>query len=214
MLLFGLSGVWMIGRISNNYADGGWGLLNDDAHNTSASESLRSTNNRTKMEQLRQKHNRLVVVNQAIIEQPQQQPPADASTTGEEIPSETELIGDGESPLVVDREYLQHLRSLDPFPTKLHILFPRKDYYKRRDVDFVKNGIVRFMELNPTWNVTVYDDLDMDGIIGMAADDGIISMDEMHTLVGTDTQPAAHRKILSQNVLVIYVNDVSKSCLV
>jgi hypothetical protein len=60
--------------------------------------------------------------------------------------------------------------------------------YKRRNdhppLDFVKNGILRFMELNPTWNVTVYDNADMDGIIiiRMVADDGVISMDEMNTL--------------------------------
>ena len=174
----------MIRRISSNNADGGWGLLYDDAPNTFASESP--------SKQLQQKHNRfVVVVDEAIIER-QQQTPANATTTGEEIPSKTEVIGE---PFVVDREYLQHLRSLDPFPMKLHIVFPQKDYYKRREVNFVKNGILRFMELNPTWNVTVYDDLDMDGIIEMAADDGIISMDEMNTLLGTDTQPAAHRKI-------------------
>ena len=99
---------------------------------------------------------------------------------------------------IVHQEYLQHLRSLDPFPRKIHILFPRKDFYKRHDdrppLNFVKNGILRFMELNPTWNVTVYDDADMDHIIRMAAGDGIISTDEMNILVRIETQPAAHRK--------------------
>ena len=54
--------------------------------------------------------------------------------------------------------------------------------------------MLRFIDLNPTWNVTVYDDADMDDIIRTAADDGIISMDEMNTLVGNETQPSAHRK--------------------
>ena len=52
------------------------------------------------------------------------------------------------------------------------------------------------MELNPTWNVTVHDDADMDDIIRKAAGDGIISMEEMRILLGDEQNPAAHRKLL------------------
>ena len=103
---------------------------------------------------------------------------------------------EGEPPLL-NQEYLQHLRSLGPFPKKLHILFPHKDYYKQHsDMDFVKHGILRFMYMNPSWNVTIYDNDMMDDIIRQAASDGIISLEEMVELVGNDTQPAAHRELL------------------
>ena len=97
---------------------------------------------------------------------------------------------------IVRKEYAQHLKSLAPFPKKLHILFPHKNYYKENpQLDFVKHGILRFIELNPTWNVTVYDDSDMDRIITRAADDGVISVEEKDILVGTDAVGAAHRKL-------------------
>ena len=105
------------------------------------------------------------------------------------------LIPQVKGELVLNQKYLDYLRSLSPFPKTLHILFPHKDYYKRQPpVPFVENGILRFMKLNPQWNVYVYDDSDMDQVIRRAGDDGIISIDEVNILVGTETNPAAHRK--------------------
>eukprot|EP00579_Thalassiosira_antarctica_P008212 CAMPEP_0201878358 /NCGR_PEP_ID=MMETSP0902-20130614/9532_1 /ASSEMBLY_ACC=CAM_ASM_000551 /TAXON_ID=420261 /ORGANISM="Thalassiosira antarctica, Strain CCMP982" /LENGTH=448 /DNA_ID=CAMNT_0048405985 /DNA_START=98 /DNA_END=1444 /DNA_ORIENTATION=+ len=113
-----------------------------------------------------------------------------------------------EGELVLRKKYLEHLRGLQPFPKKLHILFPHKDYYKRDPpLPFVKHTILRFMELNPSWNVTVYDDADMDLIIKKAADDGIISVEEKHVLVGNDTAPAAHpveRADLARMLIIWY----------
>ena len=114
------------------------------------------------------------------------------------------------SQFVLNQQYLKHLQSLDQFPKKLHVLFPHKEYYKQHpELNFVKNGILRFIELNPKWNVTVYDDKDMDDIIKMASTDGIISKEEMFELVGnTDTQqPPAHpveRADLARMLIIWY----------
>jgi len=195
ILLFGLSAHLSIEIFKNvgNHWQGAGGSLDGVAPLAAASASPKR-NHWRKMELRRPKNNISYVVYNTIIEQQQQQQQqsaADATTT--DVGN-----GGGESSFVVDREYLQHLRSLDPFPRKLHVLFPHKDFYKRRGdhppLDFVRNGMLRFIDLNPTWNVTVYDDADMDDIIRSAADDGIISMDEMNALVGNETQPSAHRK--------------------
>ena len=114
------------------------------------------------------------------------------------------------SQFVLNQQYLKHLQSLEQFPKQLHVLFPHKDYYKQHpELNFVKNGILRFIKLNPQWNVTVYDDTDMDNIITMAANDGIISQEEMIELVGnTDTQqPPAHpveRADLARMLIIWY----------
>lgn len=96
---------------------------------------------------------------------------------------------------VLNQDYISYLQTLGPFPKKLHILFPQKYYYKEAaHLPFVQKSILRFMELNPKWNVTVHDDADMDSIIERASCDGVISEEEKNILVGTDTIPAAHRK--------------------
>jgi len=45
----------------------------------------------------------------------------------------------------------------------------------------------RFVETNPDWNVTVWDDGDMDGIIRRGAQEGIISREEYELLVSNGT---------------------------
>lgn len=124
----------------------------------------------------------------------------DAKRSAAAIPMTAAVVAtthtkDHQSPrLVLNEKYLHHLRSLEPFPKKLSVLFPDKDYYKRqetRTLPFVTNGILRFMKLNPEWNVTVYDDADMDGIIEKAAGDGIISMEEMRILLGDEKKHSA-----------------------
>ena len=101
----------------------------------------------------------------------------------------------------VNQKFLSYLRTLPPFPKKLHIIFPHKDYYRARDppLPFVKHSVLRFIELNPKWNVTVHDDADVDRLIERAADDGIISVEEKLILVGNETSPGAHREFLIYN---------------
>ena len=95
------------------------------------------------------------------------------------------------------QEYIDRVRGLAPFPKKLHILFPHKDYYKQHpELPFVKHTIVRFIENNPTWEVTIYDDADMDSIIAQAAADDIISVDEKHALLGHGDNSPAHREFV------------------
>ena len=95
------------------------------------------------------------------------------------------------------QNFISYLRTLEAFPKKLHILFPHKNYYRDKDppLHFVKHSILRFIDLNPTWNVTVYDDGDMDEIIARACRDAIISEEEKNILIGNETAPAAHRKL-------------------
>lgn len=95
---------------------------------------------------------------------------------------------------MVRADYIRHLRTLPPFPRTLHVLFPVRDYYVEHPEDpFVKNSMGRFVEVNPAWNVTVWDDDDMDGIIRRGAEEGIISREECEVLVGNATGgTAAH----------------------
>mmetsp|Transcript_5906 Transcript_5906/g.13517 ORF Transcript_5906/g.13517 Transcript_5906/m.13517 type:complete len:875 (-) Transcript_5906:221-2845(-) len=93
----------------------------------------------------------------------------------------------------VKRSFIDYLETLGALPKKLHILFPHKDYYTRyKDVPFVKHSILRFIEMNPRWEVTVFDDTDMDAIIRKGADDGIITQDECDILIGNDKFEGAH----------------------
>ncbi|KAL7529988.1 hypothetical protein ACHAWF_003192 [Thalassiosira exigua] len=115
--------------------------------------------------------------------------------------------------IVLSQEFLRSLRDLGPFPKKLHTLFPNKDYFKREPpLNFVKHGVLRFMELNPSWNVSVYDDADMDGLIKRAASDRIISVAEKNLLLGNATNPSAHaveRADLARLLIVWYHGGVS-----
>ena len=93
----------------------------------------------------------------------------------------------------VQRSFIDYLETLEAFPKKLHILFPYKDYYKRyKDVPFVQHSILRFIEMNPKWDVTVWDDADMDVVIQKGADEGIITQVECDVLIGNDKFEGAH----------------------
>ena len=116
-----------------------------------------------------------------------------------------------QSNFTINKAYLQHLQTLPPFPKKLHILFPHKDYYKQHpDLNFVKCGIQRFINLNPTWEVHIYNDEDMDNIIRKSAVDGIISNQELENLVGDKSGynlPSAHpveRADLARMLIIWY----------
>ncbi|KAL9187708.1 hypothetical protein ACHAXT_006086 [Thalassiosira profunda] len=119
-------------------------------------------------------------------------------TSEEEVPQsakeDRKLFGrDGK--MYVRQRFLAHLAKLKPFPRKLHVLFPDADYYKKEpgvSIPFVKHSMLRFIDMNPMWEVIVHDDDDMDGIIKRAANDEIISWEERNLLVGNETTPAAH----------------------
>ena len=84
-------------------------------------------------------------------------------------------------------KFLQHLRSLDPIPKNVHMFFPDKEYYKKQPIlSFVSHSIISLTNLNPDWNVTVYDDAMIDTVIRMAGDVGIISKEEMELLIGVE----------------------------
>jgi len=95
--------------------------------------------------------------------------------------------------LQLNQQYLDHLRTLDPLPKKVHILFPDKHYdINNADMPFVRHSIVALKTLNPDWNVTIYDDADIDDIIRHAGTSGLVSQEEVDILVGTPTTSAAH----------------------
>eukprot|EP00571_Detonula_confervacea_P004866 CAMPEP_0172319000 /NCGR_PEP_ID=MMETSP1058-20130122/36461_1 /TAXON_ID=83371 /ORGANISM="Detonula confervacea, Strain CCMP 353" /LENGTH=423 /DNA_ID=CAMNT_0013033937 /DNA_START=176 /DNA_END=1444 /DNA_ORIENTATION=+ len=131
-----------------------------------------------------------------------------ATNTTKTLPSSPKKREEESLVINISPNYLQHLQSLGPFPKKLHILFPHKDYYKQHpSLPFVQHSILRFMELNPTWNVTIYNDADMDGIIERAARDDMISMEEMRLLLGNETLSAAHpveRADLARMLIIWY----------
>ncbi len=116
--------------------------------------------------------------------------------------------------------YLEYLKNrLPPFPKKLHILFPHKEYYRavHPPLPFVQNSGLRFMERNPNWNVTVHDDRDVDSLIDKAARDDIISWEERNILVGngSDSFPGAHREfsLLNHSFCLVqhrvFLNDIA-----
>lgn len=97
--------------------------------------------------------------------------------------------------ITLNREYLDHLRTLDPLPHKVHILFPDRNYDENnKDMPFVQHSIIALKNLNPEWNVTVYDNNDVDDIIRSAGRSGLISQQEADILVGASTNgtEAAH----------------------
>jgi len=140
----------------------------------------------------------------------------DAQSSAQQAPQEVEVTLTLEqkvprSNFTINKAYLQHLQTLPPFPKKLHILFPHKDYYKQHpDLNFVKYGILRFIKLNPTWEVHIYNDEDMDNIIRKAAADNIISKKELLQLVGDSSGynlPSAHpveRADLARMLIIWY----------
>ncbi|KAL7473672.1 hypothetical protein ACHAXS_014161 [Conticribra weissflogii] len=92
----------------------------------------------------------------------------------------------------VNQTFIEHLKSLQPFPKKVHIFFPDKNYWNAKPVlPFVQHSILALKSLNPDWNITVYDDNDVDNIICKAAKENIISQEECNILVGGEDE-AAH----------------------
>ena len=85
----------------------------------------------------------------------------------------------------LNKEFVEHLQSLDSIPKKIHMFFPDKLYYKKEPIlPFVSHSIISLINLNRDWNVTVYDDAMVDSVIKNAGDEGIISKEEVAVLIG------------------------------
>ena len=87
----------------------------------------------------------------------------------------------------LNKEFMEHLQSLDSITKKIHIFFPDKLYYKKEPIlPFVSHSIISLINLNRDWNVTVYDDAMVDSVIKNAGDQGIISKEEVDVLIGEE----------------------------
>lgn len=85
----------------------------------------------------------------------------------------------------LNQSYLLHLRTLPPLPKKVHILFPDKHYeITHASMPFVQHSIIALRTLNPDWDITVYDNNDVDAIIRRGGQEGILSQQEVDILVG------------------------------
>jgi mannosyltransferase OCH1-like enzyme len=66
--------------------------------------------------------------------------------------------------LSVSPDYVDYLRSLAPIPKLVHVIWPDKDVV-HSNLEMVKQGIYRIVELNPSWTLLVHDDDDVDRTI-------------------------------------------------
>ncbi|KAL3797968.1 hypothetical protein HJC23_013206 [Cyclotella cryptica] len=122
------------------------------------------------------------------------------SGSGNETP-ETDLFK-------LNTQYLDHLRSLGSLPKKVHILFPDKLYYEnQKDLPFVQHSIISLIKLNPDWNVTVYDNDDVDNVIRGAGLSGLISKEEADILVGTKDE---NGNILTEAAHIVERSDIAR----
>lgn len=95
----------------------------------------------------------------------------------------------------LNNTFLEHLQSLDPIPKHVHIFFPDNEYYRRQPIlPFVSHSIISLMNLNPDWNVTVYNDTMIDRVIQRAGDIGIISNKEVNMLVGVEGEEEGQKQ--------------------
>ena len=78
---------------------------------------------------------------------------------------------------------MSYLQTLDTIPRKVHVFFPDKTFLFNTDpAPIVEYGVLNLMKLNPHWNVTIYDDVDIDHIIENATT--ILSDRERRLLLG------------------------------
>jgi hypothetical protein len=60
--------------------------------------------------------------------------------------------------------FLEHLRSLPPIPKRIHMIWPDKGVINSR-LPMVMHGLRKLKDLNPEWNLTVYDSDDIDAYL-------------------------------------------------
>eukprot|EP00984_Skeletonema_dohrnii_P032531 scaffold26870_cov93-Skeletonema_dohrnii-CCMP3373.AAC.1 len=95
----------------------------------------------------------------------------------------------------LNNTYLEHLQSLDPIPKNVHIFFLDKDYYRKQPIlSFVSHSIISLINLNPDWNVTVYNDTMIDRVIQKAGEVGIISNEEVDVLIGVEGEEGGQKQ--------------------
>eukprot|EP00038_Savillea_parva_P004030 m.133240 g.133240 ORF g.133240 m.133240 type:complete len:409 (-) comp11352_c0_seq3:241-1467(-) len=94
--------------------------------------------------------------------------------------------------LRIDPDYLVHLRSLDPIPKHIHLIWPAKDVIEANTDDpMIRHGAGALKRLNPDWTVHVWNYTDMFAAI-QAADPSLIDaaakkiLMNAHTIERTD----------------------------
>jgi hypothetical protein len=98
-----------------------------------------------------------------------------------------ELGGERKYSIQLNSTFLMHLRSLAPIPKKVHMFFPDKEYYQKEPIlPFVSHSIISLMNLNPDWNVTIYDDEMVDNVIRQNV--GLLSKEEVDVLIGKERE--------------------------
>jgi len=95
----------------------------------------------------------------------------------------------------LNNTYLEHLQSLDSIPKNVHMFFLDKDYYRKQPIlSFVSHSIISLINLNPDWNVTVYNDTMIDRVIQKAGEVGIISKQEVDVLIGVKGEEGGQKQ--------------------
>jgi len=90
----------------------------------------------------------------------------------------------------VKQKYMDYLKTLGPIPRIVHILFPNKTFVEHNEFNMVKFGIGKLIEQNPDWELRIYDDADIDGLIANATD--LLPLEERNLLLGANGKGAAH----------------------
>lgn len=159
------------------------GLVSDVESDTSKASQLRQNRNSTsdaavRHESSKQEHQDKATESVAQVK---------GVDTGENKKQDTVVIqasnqkDDGK--FTVSSNFIRQLQSLDRIPRKVHIFFPDKEFANKPDpTPIVQQGILNLKRLNPNWNVTVYDDSDIDVIIRDATE--ILSQQERDILLG------------------------------
>jgi len=107
--------------------------------------------------------------------------------SGEDEVSDSVEVEAKKYSIALNNTFLEHLQSLDPIPKHVHMFFPDKEYYQRKPIlPFVSHSIISLINLNPDWNLTVYNDTMIDRVIQRAGDFGIISKEEVDVLIGVE----------------------------
>lgn len=116
-------------------------------------------------------------------------------TSGEDEVGDSAEVEAKQYSISLNNTFLEHLQSLDPIPKHVHMFFPDKEYYRRQPIlPFVSHSIISLINLNPDWNVTVYNDTMIDRVIQRAGDTGIISKKEVDVLIGVEGEEEGQKQ--------------------
>ena len=127
--------------------------------------------------------------------------------SGEEEVSDSVEVQAKKYSIALNNTFLEHLQSLDPIPKHVHIFFPDNEYYRKQPIlPFVSHSIISLINLNPDWNVTVYNDTMIDGVIQRAGDIGIISKQEVDVLIGVEGE----EEVQKQTAHIVEQSDIAR----